>query len=101
MRYAKRAAIAALLGAASLLSGCVTPVEHLGYDFGSAVKEDALAQVADPDAHYTGDPAPGAIGTRVGLAQDHYNTGTVIKPVSTSTQSGGGGGGGSSGSSPR
>jgi type IV pilus biogenesis protein CpaD/CtpE len=50
-------------------------------DFGNAVRQDLAAQIADPDAHYKGTPAPGSDGERVGLAQKRYSTGQVIQPA--------------------
>jgi hypothetical protein len=49
--------------------------------FGEAYRQHLVSQVADPDAHYAGVPAPGSNGSRVGLAQERYRTGKVIKPV--------------------
>jgi hypothetical protein len=102
MPIAKIAAVAALLGAGLILGGCVEVPVHLSDDFGVSVKQDVAAHIADPDAHYTGDPAPGATGTRVEMAQDRYNKGKVTPPASTSTSSAStGGGSGGSGGSPQ
>ena len=68
---------------AGLLSGCAQSSLRLSPDFGNAVNQDIAAQIADPDAHYVGTPAPGSSGPRVGLAQKRYDTGTVIPPSST------------------
>lgn len=81
MRFAKILAVSALL--APGLSGCLATQTHLGSDFGSAVRQDAMAQIADPDARYKGDPAPGSNGARVAGAQDRYRTGKVIPPAAT------------------
>jgi type IV pilus biogenesis protein CpaD/CtpE len=71
-------------------------------DFGDAVRENLAAQIADPDAHYTGTPAPGASdGARIDLAQTRYQQNQVIQPSSTTassrstgnTDNGGGGAG--------
>ena len=72
------------------LAGCIESRMHLGDDFGSALHQDVVAHVADPEAHYKGVPAPGSDGARVGLAQERYRTGKVIPPaeVSTSTVAG-------------
>ena len=75
---------AAALGSLAL-AGCVESKPHLSSDFGRAVREDSVAQVADPDARYLGVPAPGSNGSRVGLAQQRYVTGKVIQPVPAST----------------
>jgi hypothetical protein len=96
-------AIYTLIGvtaAAALLGGCVQSQMHLSSDFGRAVRQDIVAQIADPDAHYTGDPAPGSNGLRVGLAQKRYDTGKVLeaKPPTTTTINIGTFGGGSGGS---
>jgi hypothetical protein len=71
------------VGLAMGLTGCVERQATLSPDFGRAVHEDLTAQIADPDAHYVGKPAPGSEGHRVGLAQQRYVTGKVIKPATT------------------
>jgi type IV pilus biogenesis protein CpaD/CtpE len=68
------------LGSGLSLSGCVQ--EKLSPDFGVALRQDIAAQIADPDAHYTGTAAPGSDGSRAALAQDRYQKGTVIQPAS-------------------
>lgn len=73
-----------LIGAlAAGLGGCA-PL-HLGQDFGQAYRQSVAAQIADPDARYKGDPAPGSDGARVGLAQERYRTGKVIQPMPATT----------------
>jgi hypothetical protein len=79
MPLAKTAPILAILGLA--LAGCAVSQTHLSSDFGSAVRQDTMAQIADPDARYTGDPAPGSDGARVASAQERYRTGKVIPPA--------------------
>ena len=84
------------------LSACAQSSLRLDPDFGKALHQDLAAQIADPDAHYEGTPAPGSAGTRVGLAQKRYSNGQVIQPTSTTASSrtlggidnGAGGGGG-------
>ena len=66
--------------AAVALSGCTQSQARLSPDFGQSVRQDVAAQIADPDAHYTGIPAPGGIGAHVGLAQRRYERGQVIQP---------------------
>jgi type IV pilus biogenesis protein CpaD/CtpE len=78
MRLAKPLLIATALTLG--LAGCVESQRHLSQDFGSAVRQDVVAQVADPEARYKGVPAPGSDGARVGLAQERYRTGKVIAP---------------------
>jgi type IV pilus biogenesis protein CpaD/CtpE len=57
-------------------------------DFGDAVRENLAAQIADPDAHYVGTPAPGASdGARIDLAQTRYQQNQVIQPASTTASS--------------
>ena len=99
---AKSATAAALVGATLGLSACVQSRLSIAEDYGQAIRQDLVAQVADPDAHYKGVPAPGTNGRRGALAQDRYNRNAVIQPASTSTSNtatggGGGGGGGSAG----
>lgn len=94
MRLAKTMLIAAVLGPA--LSGCLVTQTHLGSDFGSAVRQDTMAQIADPDARYKGDPAPGSDGARVASAQERYRTGKVIPPAATGASTIGASAGGAS-----
>ncbi|HEY3696563.1 hypothetical protein [Phenylobacterium sp.] len=89
LKRCKAAALAAAIAGLGL-TGCAA--QHLSPDFGVAVRQDLAAQVADPDARYTGDPAPGSSGARVGLAQKRYQSGTVIAPVAASAASDIGGG---------
>ena len=81
MRLAKPLLIASALALG--LAGCVESQQHLSYDFGSSVRQNEVAQIADPDAHDKGVPAPGSDGARVGLAQERYRTGKVIAPSET------------------
>lgn len=83
MRTSQAALIAAgcILG----LSGCLQSQTHLSPDFGYAVRQAAIAQIADPDAVYKGVPAPGSDPARVGLAQQRYSTGKVIAPSATAS----------------
>ena len=88
-------ACAGILG----LSGCIQSKLTLSPDFGSAIKQDVRAQVADPDAHYAGVPSPGAEGRRAALAQQRYQTDQVIQPyqLNASSQSSGSGSGNTGG----
>lgn len=83
MNVVKLLAVTAVLGAG--LSGCVQSQVHLSDDFGYAVRQAVVAQIADPDARYRGDPAPGSNGARVGLAQERYRTGKVTPPSATAS----------------
>jgi type IV pilus biogenesis protein CpaD/CtpE len=94
MRFAKVILISAALGPA--LCGCLVSQTHLSSDFGSAVRQDAVAQIADPDAHYKGDPAPGSDGARVASAQERYRTGKVTPPAATGASTIGASAGGAS-----
>jgi hypothetical protein len=71
------------------LSGCVQSEIRLSPDFGSAVMQDTAAQIADPDAHYAGTPAPGSDGLKVAGAVHRYETGKVIPPSSIGASSAG------------
>jgi hypothetical protein len=65
------------------LSACTAQSEmRISPDFGDALRQDLAAQIADPDAHYLGTPAPGSSGARVGLAQQRYQKNNVIQPAS-------------------
>jgi hypothetical protein len=86
----------AVLLAAGALAGCESQL-RLSPDYGVAIRQNERAQIADPDARYTGVPQPGSNPERVASAQQRYVSGKVIVPASTSTSgvsSGGGGGGG-------
>lgn len=62
------------------LSGCVQSQAHLGSDFGYAVRQAAVAQIANPDTIYSGPPPP-SDGARAAGAQERYRTGKVIAPT--------------------
>jgi type IV pilus biogenesis protein CpaD/CtpE len=96
--------IAAALGLCACAQNPAQSEMRMSPDFGDAVRENLAAQIADPDAHYTGTPAPGASdGARIDLAQSRYQKNQVIQPSSTTASSarsigtadnGGGGNGG-------
>ena len=94
-------ALAATLGVAALLSACEETRLRDAPDFGESVRQDVAAQIANPDAHYAGTPAPASNGKRVDSGVERYVRGKVAAPPSTETSSvggaGGGGGGGSGG----
>jgi hypothetical protein len=83
-----RATAVMVLALAPSLSACSQSSLRLNPDFGNALRQDLASQVADPDAHYEGTPAPGAAGTRVNLAQKRYDTNTVVPPATTSATNG-------------
>jgi hypothetical protein len=91
-RLALRIGAVALFTGALGASGCSVSRYHISDDYGRAVRQDLAAQVADPDARYTGDPTPASDGKRTASAQTRYETGTVRTPASTSTSSVSGGG---------
>jgi len=68
----------AALATTLALGGCTT--QHLGQDFGQAVRQSMAQQVADPDAKYIGTIAPGSNGARVAAAQNRYVKGQVTPP---------------------
>jgi hypothetical protein len=80
-----RLALAA--GAIVSLTACTHSDLLLSPDFGDAIRADVAGQIADPDAHYTGIPAPGSNGSRVGLAQNRYEKNQVIQPSTTTASS--------------
>ena len=63
------------------LTGCTQSVLRLSPDFGVALRQDTKAQIADPDAHYVGTPAPGSNGQRAALAQQRYDQNQVVPPT--------------------
>jgi hypothetical protein len=79
--------VLALLALAGL-AGCNQSSLRISPDFGNAVMQDTAAQIADPDAHYAGTPAPGSDGGRVGLAQQRYHDNAVTQPSTTTASSG-------------
>lgn len=104
MSVLRGCALVAALAASSLLAGCLSPQHSLEPDYGRAVRNDIVAQVADPEPRYARKVEPAADGTRAVSANRRYLSGQVIPPVTQSTSqvagsSGGGGapqGGGSS-----
>ena len=85
LKNSMRIGLIASLVAGSLLSACTQSRLRLQPDFGVAVRQDLAAQIADPDAHYTGVPAPGSDGSRVSLALTRYQTGKVVPPAAISS----------------
>lgn len=81
----KAASLLLIAGLCLGLSACNVSRMRLSHDFGRAVRQDVMAQVADPTPSYTGVPAPGAGGARVDLAQQRYVTGKTIKPATNTT----------------
>jgi len=86
----KIAALSAVVAMA--LSACAQSRLTLREGFGREVRADLVAQVADPDAKYTGDPKPASNGLRAASAETRYEKGAVTEPASTSTSTVGGGG---------
>ena len=89
----------AALGGMILVGGCTESSLRMSPDFSVASRQNAAAQIADPDAHYEGVPAPGSSGPRVGLALSRYNKNNVVPPAATSASSATIGGAGSAGAS--
>ncbi len=77
-------ALATTLAGAALLSACQSRLREAP-DFGEAVRENQAAQIANPDAHYAGAPAPGSNGMRANSAQERYVRGKVTPPPATAT----------------
>lgn len=75
----RAAGLGALVLASGALAGCVIPQTNLSPDFGRALHQDMVAQLADPDAVYRGPPPP-TDGARSALAMRRYREGKVIKP---------------------
>ena len=72
------------VASAMLVSAC-TSFARLSPDFGVAIRQDQAAQIANPDARYTGIPAPGSNGPRNALAESRYERNEVIPPTSLSS----------------
>jgi len=87
MITAKTIRAALMMGFCGALSACNQSEVRLSPDFGNAVRQDLASQIADPDAHYEGTPAPGTAGRRVGLAQKRYDANQVIQPSTTTASS--------------
>jgi len=79
------------------LAGC-TAQRNLMPDYGRSVRQDIVAQTANPDARYERDVPPAADGMRSTQAQTRYVQDKVRQPSGSTTSdvagSGGGGGGG-------
>jgi hypothetical protein len=82
-----RAALVLAICLTPALSACTQSALRISPDFGNAVRQDVAAQIADPDAHYEGLPAPGSASARVDLAQKRYNANQVIQPASATASS--------------
>jgi hypothetical protein len=87
LKKIRRAGLVIALGVIPLLSACTQSSIRISPDFGNAVNQDLVAQIADPDAHYEGTPAPGSSAARVGLAQKRYESNQVIQPSATTASS--------------
>ena len=84
---AVRMNIALIVGLGLVLSACAQIQLRLSPDFCDAVNADTVAQIADPDAHYAGTPAPGSNGDRVDLAQTRYSKDQVVQPSAITASS--------------
>jgi hypothetical protein len=82
-----------MLGVMFLVAGCEESHLRLAPDFGTAVRQDQAAAIADPDAHYLGVLPAGYDGARTTIAVTRYRTDKVIPPVSTQTSDVGAGAG--------
>jgi hypothetical protein len=82
-----KATLTSVLAVGVLLGGCVETRLRDQADFGNAARQDRAAQIADPDAHYAGVPAPGANGMHADASVERYVRGQVIPPVQTQTSS--------------
>ena len=92
VKIARTRLVFAIAIAALGLTACTqNPMQsemRMSPDFGDAVRENLAAQIANPDAHYVGTPAPGASdGARIDLAQTRYQQNQVIPPSSTTASS--------------
>jgi hypothetical protein len=94
--------VAWIIGAGLAVTACTESRLHLSDEFGQTIRQDQMAQVADPEARYKGTPSAGSNGLRAGIAQARYEHNAVIPPasVTTSSVSAGGGGSGGGGGSP-
>jgi hypothetical protein len=104
MTFSRVLIVLSAAAASVLLSGCVEPQVHVGDDFGVAIHQDVMAQIADPQPAYLNKPAPPSDGVHTAAATERYRTGRVIQPVSAEASSigasmGGSGGSGGSGAS--
>jgi hypothetical protein len=102
MSVLRGCAVVAALAGSSLLAGCILSPQHsLEPDYGRAVRNDIVAQIADPEPAYARKVEPAADGTRAVSANRRYLSGQVIQPQAQTTSqvagSGGGGGGAPSG----
>jgi hypothetical protein len=83
------------------LAGCAESQRHLGSDFGAVVRQNQMAQIADPDARYPKEVV--SDGARLGLAMERYRTGRTIPPsdVGASALSAGSGAAPGAGAAPK
>lgn len=82
----------AILALTASLGGCIQAPGHIDPNFGYAVRQDIVAQIADPDARYQRTRNPASSGERAALAQKRYAKGQVVQPASEGTGAMGGGG---------
>lgn len=75
----RRAGFGVLLFAAAALGGCASQ-PTLSDDFGRALRENMLAQIADPEPPWANRAPPPTDGARIGAAIERYRTGKTIKP---------------------
>lgn len=76
-----------VIAAGLALSACTQSALRLSPDFSNSVRQNVAAQIADPDAHYEGKPAPGSSGPRAALAGARYDANEVIPPSAITASS--------------
>lgn len=75
----------AILALTAALGGCIQAPGHMEPNFGFAVRQDIVAQIADPDARYRRTLNPASNGERAVGAQERYAKGEVTPPASEGT----------------
>lgn len=75
----------AALAAVVALAGCADARRDLSPGFGTAVRADLAAQIADPEARYDRVRQPAGDGVRAALAASRYGKNQVVQPVQAGT----------------
>ncbi|WP_198576253.1 hypothetical protein [Caulobacter hibisci] len=84
MRCTKPLLVAAVLAG---LVGCTDARKDLSPGFGTTVRTNLAAQIADPEARYDSVLQPGGDGVRAALAASRYGKNQVIQPAQATTSS--------------
>jgi hypothetical protein len=77
----------AVLAAVAALTGCADTRGDLSPGFGTTVRANLAAQIADPEARYDRVRQPAGDGVRAVLAAGRYGKNQVVQPAQAATSS--------------